>query len=86
MEEWWQSSHWEGCSIPNMQTTAVYLVISDCVHMDFSIPVTSLIPAMIMFWYGAYMHTEKPRYEYPCIHDKYCYPGFWLLQLICVDV
>lgn len=30
-----------------------------------------------------YMHTEKPGYWYPCIHDKYQYPFFPMMHVIC---
>lgn len=27
---------------------------------------------------------RNPSYSYPCVHDKYEYPGFWLLLPVCL--
>lgn len=48
------------------------LPVTGCVYMDFSVPAVTPILVLIIFsGFGVYMHTEKPGYPYPCMHDKH---------------
>lgn len=70
LRSWWKQKHGlreSDCTyIPE---APLQMYANDCIYIDLSIQVISLILVLIILYsgYDVYLHIVKPGYSYPCI-------------------
>lgn len=67
------------CFVAHCRLVTVSMTVT--LYMEFSIPVSSLVPVLIRFGILC-LHAGKPGYSYLCIHDIYQDLACWLLRCL----